>query len=67
MACWNGLSKGQQYLLIHRGVLPVGRWAPEGGSCTNGAEVCIETMYDETPGPRFYCRPCAIEYLRSQL
>jgi hypothetical protein len=33
------------------------------GPCTSGAEVAIETEHDKAPGPRFYCRACAIEYL----
>lgn len=63
MACWNGLSETQQQLLIHTGVLPAGRWNPEGGECEHGAQVAIETEYDEAPGPRFYCVPCALNRL----
>jgi hypothetical protein len=63
MACWNGLSTEQQRMLIERGVLPVGHWAPAGGTCSNGAAVAVETNEDEAPGPRFLCRPCAIEWL----
>lgn len=63
MACWNALSTEQQLLLLTAGVLPFGRWEPEGGTCTNPAELSIETQYDEAPGPRFYCRRCAIEFL----
>lgn len=63
MACWNGLSHEQQRLLIDVGVLPMGRWEPEGGSCPNGAEVAVETMHDTAPGPRFYCLSCAMVYL----
>lgn len=63
MACWNGLSTEQQQMLIDRGVLLVGRWTPEGGTCSNGAEVAIETESDLAPGPRFYCRACAVAYL----
>jgi hypothetical protein len=63
MACWNGLSADQQRLLIEVGCLPFGRWVPEGGACPEGAEVAVETMHDTAPGPRFYCRPCAVAYL----
>jgi rubredoxin len=28
--------------------------------------VCVETMHDLAPGPRFYCRGCAIAYLQEQ-
>lgn len=61
MSCWNGLSAEQQRRLIEVGVLPWG-YRPE-GTCPNGAEVEVTTMYDMAPGPRFYCRPCAAEYL----
>ena len=63
MACWNGLSPVQQRMLIEDGVLMFGHWQPEGGSCTNGAEVAIECQGDTSPGPRFYCLPCARAYL----
>ena len=63
MACWNGLSEVQQRLLIDQGVLPVGHWRPEGGTCSRGASVAIEIEGDEAPGPRFYCLPCARTYL----
>lgn len=63
MACWNGLSAGQQTLLLETGVLPMGRWVPEGGTCGRPAEVAIETQHDEAPGPRFYCVTCAISFL----
>lgn len=62
MACWNALSADQQRFLIVEGYLPYG-YRPEGDACPNGAEVEITTMYDETPGPRFYCLPCAIGYV----
>ena len=62
MACWNGLSVEQQRRLIAVGNLPLG-YVPEGECCTNGAEVAVETEADVAPGPRFYCRPCAIDYL----
>lgn len=66
MACWNGLSREQQRMLIEDGVLFAGRWEPEGGTCPNGAEVEVTTMWDESPGPRFYCADCAIGYLQER-
>ena len=44
-----------------RGNLPYG-YVPE-GDCQRGASVGIETEHDTAPGPRFYCRECAIAYL----
>jgi len=61
MACWNGLSPEQQRRLIEHGSLPWG-YTPE-GDCANGAELEVETMYDEAPGPRFLCRACGLRYL----
>jgi len=61
MTCWNGLSAEQQERLIKTGNLPMG-YTPE-GECSNGAEVAIECMDDRAPGPRFYCRACAVDYL----
>ena len=61
MACWNGLSADQQRRLLEWGGLPFG-YTPD-GDCQRGAEVEITTMYDAAPGPRFYCRPCAVVYL----
>lgn len=63
LPCWNGLSADQQKRLIEIGGLQIG-WQPE-GTCQNGAEVAVETMYDSAPGPRFYCRPCGVEYVAS--
>lgn len=62
LACWNGLSAAQQQRLIEHGNLPLG-YRPE-GDCQHGAEVAIETAADAAPGPRFYCRPCAIADLQ---
>jgi hypothetical protein len=62
MACWNALSAEQQERLLTVGNLPLG-YEPEGEHCQRGAEVNIETQHDVAPGPRFYCRPCAIKYL----
>lgn len=67
MSCWNGLSAEQQEMLIDKGVLYAGRWEPEGGTCERGAEVEVTTMWDRSPGPRFYCTQCAIDYLDSLL
>jgi hypothetical protein len=63
MPCWNGLSQVQQHRLLTWGNLPIG-FAAEGW-CPNGAEVGIETSEDESPGPRFYCRGCAIDFLKT--
>lgn len=67
MACWNVLSGEQQNRLIIHGNLPLG-YRPEGiqlSNCIGVAELSIEAQWDEAPGPRFYCRPCAIEYLQT--
>jgi hypothetical protein len=64
MACWNALSQEQQRTLIERGVLELG-FRPE-GECPNAAVLTIECEDDEAPGPRFYCRPCAIKYLEEK-
>lgn len=61
MYCFNGLSTEQQTFLVQEGYLEFG-YRPE-GDCLRGAEIEITTMHDEMPGPRFYCRPCAIRYL----
>ena len=61
MACWNGLSPDQQERLLRVGVLPWG-YEPR-GECPNGAEVEVTTMWDEAPGPRFYCAECAVGYV----
>lgn len=61
MYCFNGLSPRQQKRLVEWGNLPWG-YEPE-GPCTRPAEVEVTTVWDKTPGPRFYCRQCAIEYL----
>lgn len=62
MACWNGLSGEQQVRLIVWGNLPID-YAPA-GTCERPARVAVETDHDNAPGPRFYCAPCAVEYLR---
>ena len=61
MACWSGLSPDQQEFLRTEGYLPFG-YEPE-GTCPNGAEVEVTTMWDEFPGPRFYCVSCAALHL----
>lgn len=61
MHCWNGLSAEQAEFLRTEGYLPIFT-APQ-GECLSGAEVEVTTMYDKFPGPRFYCLPCAVEYL----
>jgi hypothetical protein len=65
MHCWNGLSETQQRRLLEWGNLPWG-YEPE-GECRNGAEVGIETVLDAAPGPRFYCRTCAVAFLEGLL
>jgi hypothetical protein len=55
------LSREQQRRLLEWGNLPFGY--AEQGECARPAEVAIETPDDVAPGPRFYCRECAIEYL----
>lgn len=62
LTCFNALSPAQQERLISHGNLPLG-YRAEGDICLNGAEVAIETQDDRAPGPRFYCRACAIAYL----
>lgn len=66
LACWNALSRDQQRRLVEHGNLPIG-YEPEGpeGSCPRGAEIGVETSDDIAPGPRFYCRPCAIAFLQN--
>ena len=62
LTCWNGLSCEQQRRLIEWGNLEIG-YEPA-GECKRGAEVSIELPDDVAPGPRFYCRECAIAYLQ---
>lgn len=61
MYCFNGLSEQQQHRVVEWGNLPFG-YKPE-GPCTRPAEVEITTIWDKTPGPRFYCRQCGAAYL----
>ena len=65
MWCFNRLSDEQQRFLVVKGYLPFG-WVPEGTKCSSPAQLEITCMDDETPGPRFYCVPCAIEYLEME-
>lgn len=65
MGCWNGLSPDQREFLRTQGYLPLG-YEPQ-GDCPKGAEVEVTTMMDEFPGPRFYCRACAVAYLQGLL
>jgi hypothetical protein len=64
MHCWNALSAAQQRQLIDHGNLPIGYQPEAQNGCTNPAEVMIEQQGDKAPGPRFYCRKCAILHLR---
>jgi len=65
MGCWNGLSPEQQSRLIEWGNLALGYELE--GACQNPASVAIETEHDRSPGPRFYCLPCGITYLQSEV
>lgn len=62
LPCFNALSAEQQVFLVTEGYLPIG-WQAEGDECAEGAEVEVTTMWDEYPGPRFYCRECAVKFL----
>lgn len=67
MTCWTNLSDEQQERLIKVGNLAF-PWIPRGeGGCGRPAQVAIECEGDESPGPRFYCVPCAVEYLHGKL
>jgi hypothetical protein len=61
LPCFNGLSEAQQKRVVEVGNLEIG-YQPE-GPCLIGAEIEITTIWDEFPGPRFYCLSCGIEYL----
>jgi len=63
MHCFNGLSAEQQARIVEWGNLPI-FYKPEGW-CQSGAEVEITTVWDRFPGPRYYCRRCAIEFVAS--
>jgi hypothetical protein len=63
MHCWNALSARQQRELIERGGLDFG-FVPEAeDGCPRPASLEITCIDDPAPGPRFYCTPCAIDYL----
>lgn len=67
MACFNAFTPEQQDFLVREGYLPFG-YKPEGKmgtACLNGAQVMVETMWDDMPGPRAYCVSCAVEYLQN--
>jgi hypothetical protein len=66
MTCWNGLGTEMQEFLRTEGYIPWGA-KPPAGECPRGAEVEVTTMWDEFPGPRFYCVQCAIDYLDTLL
>lgn len=59
MPCFNGLSDAQKKRVVEWGNLPMG-YEPE-GPCLEPAEIEIQTVWDHYPGPRFYCRRCAVE------
>lgn len=63
LPCWNALSPDQQHTLIEGNRGPDIRVPLGDGQCERYAHVLIETVYDEKPGPRFYCLECAIDYL----
>lgn len=63
MVCWNGLSAEQQKRLIEVGNLPIDYRKDCNGWCRNGATVAVETQHDQAPGPRMYCRECAVRFL----
>ena len=61
MHCFNGLSAAQQKQVVEQGYLEFGS-KPE-GECPRPAQIEVTTIWDKFPGPRFYCRGCAIKYL----
>jgi len=61
LLCFNSLSGELQARLVYYGNIPLG--SPAEGRCHNPAEVEITTVHDAMPGPRFYCLPCAVQYL----
>lgn len=63
MPCFNGLSDEQQKRVVEWGNLPFA-YEPAGTLCENGAEVGVYLDTDEYPGPRYYCRNCAIDWIR---
>lgn len=67
MHCFNALSEAQQDFLVTEGYLPIGYQPEADEPCPRPAAVAVETDLDTHPGPRFYCRPCALAYLQDQL
>jgi hypothetical protein len=67
MTCWNALSAQQQRQLIEHGNLELGFRPEAEDPCVRPATVAVECENDEAPGPRFYCRVCAIAYLTTRL
>lgn len=63
LKCWNAMSPNHQEQLVITGKFR----GYDGGTCSRPAEVGIETDKDVNPGPRFYCRPCGIDWLQSQV
>lgn len=63
MPCFNSLSPDQQTRLVEHGNLPIDYKLHLTGDCHNGAEVEVTTIWDEYPGPRFYCTHCARDYI----
>ena len=61
MTCWNGLSPERREFLRTQGYVEFGH-VPD-GPCPNPAEVEVTTMWDEFPGPRFYCLACSVRFL----
>jgi hypothetical protein len=62
MTCFNAMSEDHQKQLVVDGKFR----GYDSWRCSNPAEIGIETDQDMNPGPRFYCRSCAIEFLLQQ-
>ena len=65
LSCWNRMSLDQAERLRTTGS-PATSYEPWDNPhrCDRPAEVAMQTQDEDYPGPRFYCRPCAIEYLQ---
>lgn len=66
--CWNNLSEEDQQRTIITGHPPENVEINPAGRCLDpGAvgTVAIEEAGDRAPGPRVYCRRCAVERLES--
>ena len=59
MLCWNAMSPEHQEELVVTGKFR----GYGGGTCSNPAQIGIETLWDRNPAPRFYCLPCSLTYL----